>query len=353
MAIDENSQIANVGAIGNQGAQQMEVAYAAKMAAVLTQPMGDMTTKLVNEDFAGDFFKIGDSVSITKPDVNSVKFEFGEINTGKILAGNTADVGTNGAAKDARIKGTYAAFTKNILTIDKYAKYAFAVSRLTKAEERWNEASGNLALEAHNLRTGHNLLTANMIVNDTTVGRIGTPTAPIELATADELFTKVIIPAKTKLRVAGAITSDGHITYGSNPQQGVNDRATVFVPDNAYNLLLTSEYFTRARGTDLADKRVEGKSIDRVLGMDLEIEACLDPNNADLEHKVTITGAAEGVMAVVIGTKNLVTRASKVLPPDTFVSHDRYADEYHGLEIYGEKLVEPKAGVVAFIKLPA
>ena len=173
------------------------------------------------------------------------------------------------------------------------------------------------------------------------------------MATADELFTKVIIPAKTKLRVAGAIASDGHITYGSNPQQGVNDRATVFVPDNAYNLLLTSEYFTKARGTDLADKRVEGKSIDRVLGMDLEIEACLDPNNADLEHKVTITGAAEGVMAVVIGTKNLVTRASKVLPPDTFVSHDRYADEYHGLEIYGEKLVEPKAGVVAFIKLPA
>lgn len=353
MAIDENSQIANVGAVGNAGAQQMEVAYAAKMAVILNQPMGDMTTKLVNEDFAGDFFKIGDSVSITKPDVNSVKYEFGEINTGKILAGNTATVGTNGAAKDARIKGTYAAFTKNILTIDKYAKYAFAVSRLTKAEERWNEASGNLALEAHNLRTGHNLLTANMIVNDTTVQRIGTPAAPIELANADELFTKVIIPAKTKLRVSGAIASDGHITYGSNPQQGVNDRATVFVPDNAYNLLLTSSYFTTARGTDLADKRVEGKSIDRVLGMDLEIEACLDPTNTDLEHKVTITGAAEGVMAVVIGTKNLVTRASKVLPPDTFVSHDRYADEYHGLEIFGEKLVEPKAGVVAFIKLPA
>ena len=118
MAIDENSKIADVGAVGNAGAQQMEVAYAAKMAAVLTQPMGDMTTKLVNEDFAGDFFKIGDSVSITKPDVNSVKFEFGEINTGKILAGNTKSVGTNGAAKDARIKGTYAAFTKNILTID-------------------------------------------------------------------------------------------------------------------------------------------------------------------------------------------------------------------------------------------
>ena len=353
MAIDDASQIANTGAVGNAGAKQMEVAYAAKMAAVLTQPMGDMTTKLVNEDFAGDFFKIGDSVSITKPDVNSVKFEFGDINTGTITAGNTAAVGEAGAAKDARIKGTYASFTKNILTIDKYAKYAFAVSRLTKAEERWNEASGNLALEAHNLRTGHNLLTANMIVNDTTVARLGTPEAPIELADADELFTKVIIPAKTKLRVKGAITSDGHITYGSNPQQGVNDRATVFMPDNAYNLLLTSKYFTVGRGTELADKRVEGKAIDRVLDMDLEIEAALDPNNTDLEHKVTITGAGEGVMAIVIGTKNLVTRASKVLPPDTFVSHDRFADEYHGLEIYGEKLVEPKAGVVAYIKLPA
>ena len=52
-------------AIPNVGQDpSMEVALATKMQLVLDQPMSDISTKLVNKDFEGDFFKIG----ISDPD---------------------------------------------------------------------------------------------------------------------------------------------------------------------------------------------------------------------------------------------------------------------------------------------
>ena len=352
-------QIPNNPSINNTGDQSMEVALASKMQLILEKPMSDITTKLCNEDFAGEFFKLGDSVNIVKPDPNSVKFEFGTINDGKILAGNTGTKGTTGSAKDARLKCTMASFTKNTLTIDKYAKYAFAISDITKAEGKWNYESGNLELEAHNLRKAHNLLTAQEVVDAagaSKVKTIGTAAAPIEIATGDDLFKKVIIPMRSRLYTAGAITADGQVSYGSNPQQGKSTQGSIFVPERMYNTLLTSAYFTEARGTELADDRIAGKPIDRVLKLDLAIEPALDPSNPDLDEGDTDvialpSGAAEGAMVIIAGTRNAVTRAGKVLPPQSFVSHERYATEYHGLEIYGEKLVEPKAVVVAFVKL--
>ncbi len=349
-------QIPNNPSVNNTGDQSMEVALATKMQLILHQPMSDIATKLVNEDFAGDFFKLGDSVNIVKPDPKSVKFEFGSINDGKIKAGNTGAVGSTGSAKDARLKCSMASFSKNTLTIDEYAKYAFAISSITKAEGKWNYESGNLELEAQNLRRGHNLLTAQRIVDATDIKRIGTPQAPIEIASGDDLFKKVIIPMRSRLYTAGAITADGQVTYGSNAQQGKQTQGAIFVPERMYNTLLTSAYFTEARGTELADDRIAGKPIDRVLKLDLAIEPALDPSNPDLDREdaeaITLPGgAAEGCMVIIAGTRNLVTRAGKVLPPESFVSHERYATEYHGLEIYGEKVVEPKAGVVAFVKL--
>ena len=81
-----------------------------------------------------------------------------------------------------------------------------------------------------------------------------------------------------------------------------------------YNTLLTSAYFTEARGTELADDRIAGKPIDRVLKLDLAIEPALDPSNPDLDEGDTDvialpSGAVEGAMVIIAGTRNAVTRA--------------------------------------------
>ena len=90
-----------------------------KKQAILQAPMTDVSTYLVNRDFEGDFLKQGDTVSIVKPDPKSVKFQFGRLKDGKVLAGNVGTKGsTDGAAKDERLKCTVAQFEKNTLTID-------------------------------------------------------------------------------------------------------------------------------------------------------------------------------------------------------------------------------------------
>ena len=82
--------------------------------------------------------------------------------------------------------------------------------------------------------------------------------------------------------------------------------------------------------------------------MDVAIEPALSPKSA--EH-VTVSGLAEGAFMIVAGTKNTVTEAKKVLPPEKQRSRERFADEYHGMTIFGRKVISPESAVVAFVKL--
>lgn len=344
-------------AIPNVGQDpSMEVALATKMQLVLDQPMSDISTKLVNKDFEGDFFKIGDTVSIVKPIPESIAVEIGELN-GKVLASNVAgNVGQVGKQKDARLEATDASFTKTTLQIDKYAKYAFILSDITKAEGKWNYESGNLDLAAQQMRKMHNILTAQAIVGDTVIRaqqdaeglNLGKPDTPIQLKNADELYEKILVPMHSALYDRGCITADGQITYGSNPQEGKATSGAIFMPAKAYNLFLTSKYFTD-RSTTAADDKVATGNVAKVLGLEVNVEPALDPK---AKRHVTVEQIADGTLIIVAGTSNCVTRANKVLTPDSFRSHERFGTEFHGLEIFGEKVFTPEAAVVAFVKLP-
>jgi hypothetical protein len=348
--------------MGQQGDKSMEVALATKMQLILDQPMSDIATKLVNRNFEGDFFKLGDTVAIVKPDPKSIRVELGNI------SGETGTHGRGGAtgyeSKDARLIPSNVEFAKTILTIDKYAKYAFNISDLTKAEGRWNYESGNLELAAHNLRKAHNLETVTTIVEDATdqadhIRTLGSSAAsPIRIQTPDDLY-KVVKRMRSKLYSAGAITADGQVTYGSNQSEGKSTRAAVFMPEVGYDCLLESKYFVLERGTERADKIVADAKVEQILGLEIGVEPMLDPTNDDVETKLSATvvpqtAAEQGtvIVPIVAGTSNLVTRAGKVLPPENFRSHDYFATEYHGMEIYGEKIAEPKAGIVVFVQIP-
>lgn len=335
----------------------MEVALATKMQLVLDQPMSDISTKLVNKDFEGDFFKIGDTVSIVKPVPESIAVEIGEIN-GNVLAAQAAgNVGAVGKQRDERLAVTDASFTKTTLQIDKYAKYAFILSDITKAEGKWNYESGNLDLAAQQMRKMHNVLTAQLIVSDATVAanqvteglNLGTAAAPIQLASADELYEKILVPMHSALYDRGCITADGQITYGSNPQEGKATKGAMFLPARAYNCFLTSKYFTD-RSTTAADEKIATANVAKVLGLEVNVEPALDQKS---KRHVTVDSIVDdNTLIIIAGTSNCVTRANKVLPPDSFRSHTRFGTEFHGLEIFGEKVFTPEAVVVAYVKLP-
>ena len=336
-------------AIPNVGADKsMHEAMAAKMQLVLEQPKSDITTKLVNNDFEGEFFRIGDTVAICKPDPESVAVELGELDTGT-------------HPKDDRLDVTDVKFAdQRILKIDKYAKYAFIISDITKAEGKWNYESGNLDLAAQKIRNAHNTEVCQLLATDTDViaqqtaedldAVLGTKSAPIQLANADELYEKILVQMHSVLYDRGAITADGQVTYGSNPQEAKQTAGAIFLPRRAYNAFLTSKYFTN-RSTEKADNKVETGNIAKVLGLEVNVEPCLDQK---AKRHITVSGIADNdTLVIVAGTRNAVTRAGKVLPPDSFRSTKRFGTEFHGLEIYGQEIATKEAVVVAFVKMPA
>lgn len=306
-----------------------EVALAQKLQLQLTQPMSDIQTKLTNRDFEGDFFKIGDTVSIVKPDVDSIKVEVGDVTDTRMALGQDIDFEE-----------------KMTLKIDKSSRYGFFVSDVNKAEGKWNYESLGLAVAGHKIRRKKNIELCDLIANDATIKRLGTPAAPITCATVDDLYSKVLLPMYLHLYNTGAIAADGSIPMGSNPVEGKASTAGVFMPSDGIAMLLQSKYLTD-RSTTMADQKVETANVGKVLGMDIAIEPALAQN---AKEKITVASLKAGAFVVIAGTSNTVTEASKVLPPERFRSHTRFGDEFHGLEVYGRKVVEKDAAIVAFVE---
>lgn len=344
------------------GQNSLEVQMASKVQLILEQPMSDVTTGLVNKDFQGDFFKVGDTVSIMKPDISSVKVELGSlvddgttINAAYNVTGGAHALADNA---DARLDATDLKFTKSTMQINKSAKYAFIVSDIINEEGKWNYQSGGLDMTAHQIRRGHNVEVCNLLLNDTTLKANATAdgmgaAAPIEITNADDLYEKVIIPLFARLYDAGAITQDGQVTFGSNPQQEKQTYGKIYLPTKLYTKLLTSKYLTD-RSTVNADTKVETGKIKTILGLDIAVEPSLVTRVADVAgnfDQVTVADAAAGTFAVIAGTRNAVTHAGKVLPPEGFRSHTRFGTEYHGMEIYGQQISSVDSAAIAYVTL--
>nr|DAU25096.1 MAG TPA: Major capsid protein [Caudoviricetes sp.] len=306
-----------------------EVALAQKLQLQLTQPMSDIQTKLTNRDFEGDFFKIGDTVSIVKPDIDSIAVDVGAVTDERMALGNDIDFEE-----------------KMTLKIDKSSRYGFFVSDVNKAEGKWNYESLGLAVAGHKIRRKKNVELCDLIANDATIKRLGTPAAPLTCTSVDDLYSKVLLPMYLHLYNTGAIAADGSIPMGSNPVEGKASTAGVFMPTDGIAMLLQSKYLTD-RSTTQADQKVETANVGKVLGMDVAIEPALAQDSAE---KITVDTLKPGAFVVIAGTSNTVTEASKVLPPERFRSHSRFGDEFHGLEVYGRKVVEKDAAIVAFVE---
>lgn len=233
-------------------------------------------------------------------------------------------------------------------------KYGFQICDIQDAEGRWNYESGAHDLAAQNMRIQHNLQTLQMIVNNKNVLKLGTPAAPIDV-TPDTLYTNVLVPSYVKLRANGAISADGSYSFGSNSEVQHRTRAAIFMPQEGTQLMLTSKWVTD-RPTPAADDVLRTAGYKEVLGMSIEFEPALSTTAEEHVQVAKADGSGfedmpEGVFAIVIGTNNTVTRAGKVLEPEVMRDVDKYADNYYGLEIFGEKVASPNSVVVAFCKM--
>ena len=310
------------------------VKLAAKLQFMLEQPRSSIGYGLTNNYYEGEFFQIGDTVKMVTANDNTVNVEF--------------DIGTK---TDTRAAEAQCNFTSDLLTVDSAAKYNIYVSDINKAEGKWDYPSLGIAKAANEIRRKHDLDIAKQAANYAPLVDSTITAASPKAVTADTIYSDVLVPIFLKLHDAGASVPGAEEPVGDNPQVAHDTQVSVYMPSSIFGLILQSKYVTD-RSTVSADGVVKTGVYKECLGMRLEMEPALDQNAEEHIDIATLTPKA-GALPIIAGTKNFITQASKVLPPDEFVNPSKHGKNYSGLEIFGRKIVQKKAACVFWATLEA
>ena len=321
-----------------QMAAQECIALADMMQLELGRKTTDVLDQLTNTDFQGDFFRIGDTVQVVGVNPNSIKV-------------------VEGDKDDLRPTLNRLAFTMNTMTIDKERKFGFQIKDLERIEDKWNHESAAHALAARKMREADARGVLELIATNDKIRVIGLNT-PIDLATvgggsvATGMF-KLVNRMKSELKKVGALDQAGQYTFGANKTVPLRGTASLFLAPTLYRELLNSQV---TRVDDVMEDVIKDGKYEKYLGFLLNEAPELDPTEPTALAALTaIQPAAPSttkVGLVIMGTKNAVTRANKVLPPEKMRDYVHFADNYYGREIYGQMVACADAVIVARVILP-
>lgn len=325
-------------------APQECIVLADMMQLELGQKTTDVIDQLTNNDFEGDFFKLGDTVQVVSIDPNSIKVVEGDKN-------------------DIRPKLDRIAFSANTMVIDRKREFAFQIRDLERLEDRWNHESAAHALAARKMRDADCLDVLNLITDtdESGIAFIGSLTNPIDLTTTGVGGNNVIETEMAKgnkvyrlvnamkeyLRQKGIIDGEQY-KFGANKTVQLRGTASLFVSPDVHNTLLNAQY---VRVDDVTENVIRDGKYEKFAGLLLNCATSLDKNyplHVNVLDRTDITVNATGI--IILGTKNLVTRAGKVLPPEKMRDYVHFADNYYGREIYGRMIACPEAAIIAFVK---
>jgi len=330
MAVRKNGEI--VGAtFQTTTAPEEAVVLADMMQLELGQKTTDVLDQLTNNDFEGDFFKLGDTVQVVAIDPNSIKVVEGDKN-------------------DIRPTLDRIAFEANTMIIDKQRLFAFQIRDLDRIEDKWNHESAAHALAARKMRQANCLSVLDLITANGNIACIGSAASPIDLtAEADEMakgnkLFRLVNAMKEYLRQKGAIDGEEY-KYGANKTVPLRGTASLFVAPGIHAALLNSQY---VRVDDVTENVIRDGKYEKFNGLLLNSATYLD---GDYDVHVKVLDGKTGIGIMLLGTKNLVTRAGKVLPPEKMRDYVHFADNYYGREIYGQVIACPEAGIMAYVKV--
>lgn len=322
-------------------AQQEAIKLADMMQLQLAQKDADVIDQLTNDDFEGDFFTIGDTVKVVRINPNSIKVVEGDKN-------------------DVRPTLDRLAFGQATMVIDKKREFAFQIKDLDRLEDRWNHESAAHALAARKMRQANCLSVLELITsagNVATIGGLTSGYVDLTIGTnsgqckdaqeaGDKLY-RLILAMKEYLRTTGAIDGDAY-QFGANKTVPLRGTPSLFVAPGIHSKLLASQY---VRVDDVTEDVIRNGKYEKIAGLLLNSVPMLDANYGVHVSALDNTGTpVSGMGIIVMGTKNAVTRAGKVLPPEKMRDYVNFADNYYGREIYGQMIACPEACVIAFVK---
>lgn len=325
---------------GTTAAQQEAIALADMMQLELGQKDADVIDQLTNNDFEGDFFTIGDTVKVVSINPNSIKVVEGDKN-------------------DIRPTLDRLAFGQATMVIDKKREFAFQIKDLDRIEDKWNHESAAHALAARKMRQANCLDVLNLITTAGNVAAIGSLAAPIditvgtgagqcanEMESGNKLY-RLILAMKEYLNTTGAVNGEEY-KYGANKTVALRGTASLFAAPGIHAKLLAAQY---VRVDDVSEDVIRNGKYEKIAGLLFNSTPMLDANYDVHVAALDDSGTPQtGVGILVLGTKNTVTRAGKVLPPEKMRDYVHFADNYYGREIYGRMIACPEACVIAFVK---
>lgn len=333
------------GTYGVDFGQEEAIKLATALQLQLTQKETDVIDQLANDDYQGDFEVIGDTVKVVALDPNSIKIqEF------------------RGTKDDIRPKLDTVAFEQNTMTIDSERKWGFKVKDLQRIENQWNIESALHDQAGYKMRQATQLSILNDILECDQIATIGTPANPIDLETlglsageisagkkndvANMMF-RLTNKMKGYLEETGAING-GTYPVGANKQTPYRGTPSLFLSPVLYRELLNAQ---TVRVDDVMEDVIKNGKYEKFNG--LLLNQCMFLDKAGHDHVAILdAGATDANCAIMIlGTKNTVTRANKVLKPEKFRDHYEFADVYNGREIFGQMVASAKSCVIAFVKV--
>lgn len=329
----------NTYGIEKNAAPQEHVALSDLLALQLSQVTSDVQDQLVNNDFEKKFFEYGDTVKVVAIDPNSVKIE----------ARNFKGI-LRPALDDLK-------FEAKFMIIDKSLAYGFKVDDLTKMEEKWNRETALTALAGKKMRETHNLKTLDLILQNKDIPMLylseglDANTDANPNATAAHLF-RIVNQIQMEMARKGATDRNGQYSYGSNRTVALRPNASMFIAPELKLELLNSQY---TRVDDVTEGVIRDGKYEKFGGFILnqanELSTSSDIHCEALDklaQQLSVPAGKE-LCAIIVGTKNLVTRASRTLPIEKQRSEIEFATKYTCMEIYGEMVAVPDAGVVVLI----
>lgn len=309
-------------------AAQECIALADMMQLQLGQKETDVLDQLVNNDFEGKFFAIGDTVQVVAINPNSIKVVEGDKN-------------------DVRPTLDALSFSMNTMTIDKQRAYAFQIKDLERLEDRWNHESAAHALAARKMRQAACIDVLELITTNNQVAHIGDTTTPVDLTAegvdpGKKLFA-LVNRMLEYLNTTGAVDGKEY-TYGTNKTVPMRGTPSLFLAPGIHRILLDSQY---TRVDDVTEDVIRNGKYEKFNGCLLNAAPALD---SEYGVHVSLLDDKSNIGIIVLGTKNAVTRAGKVLPPEKMRDYVKFADNYYGREIYGRMIASAESVIYAVVK---
>lgn len=312
--------------------------YAKKLARVAKE-FTKFIERNCNREWEGEIRNFGDVVRIALPDPTTVAI-------GDAVVGDADNDGGVGTARVQIPELTYGA-TKSketTLTIDKAKYFSLRFTDIDTAQSQFDILNGYGAVAMQKLGDEKDKQVMVAVINavkDITENTIGDPELPAEVDKTD-IYDRVV-DMQVALQTAGYLNADGFYSFKGNNEETEYLQAVLTVTPKIYGMMLKSSQLTHP--TAAGDQVIERGKKGMMGGFEIDVNTVLT--------KVTeadVTGLAEGTEIAIAATKMCCTYANQITKVEKLRDQTQFADLIRGLELYGFKVIHPKAACVAFLK---